>query len=108
MFGDTVSYPHFYNPRPVPRRHCAVLPFPWQVFWLPDSPTCRTFPSDLRGLKVAFNGFRPRSQRRARTGFSPVSLTPTENKLNFRFLPSRRHRSCQGYFHRFRGPVGIL
>jgi hypothetical protein len=44
-----------------------------QVFWLPDRPTCRTFPPRTCEA-VAICGVRPRLQRRDRNGFAPFSL----------------------------------
>lgn len=42
-----------------------------QVFWLPDHPTCRAFPSLILSGTC---GVRPRLQRRDRDGFAPSSL----------------------------------
>ena len=43
-----------------------------QVFWLPDRPTCRAFPSPVGDSGSP--GARPRSQRRVRDGLAPSSL----------------------------------
>jgi len=75
------------------RRKSAVSSFPerpeceptnGQVFWLPDRPTCRTFPFRNVATRFAISqnsgyvcGFRPRLQRRDRNGFSPFSLFST-------------------------------
>jgi hypothetical protein len=66
-----------FNPRSCTRNALVregAVPYahvPGQVFWLPDQPTCRAFPSTRT---VARCSVRSRSQRRARDGFAPSSL----------------------------------
>ena len=50
-----------------------------QVFWLPDRPTCRAFPSPAGDSGSP--GARPRSQRRVRDGLSPSSLGPEPRRV---------------------------
>ena len=63
------------------------IPTICKIFWLSDRPTGRSFPSRPRAT-VAFRGFRPRSQRRARPGFSPGS--PEQTWVRFFLRPWRR------------------
>ena len=52
-----------------------VMPFLLrQVFWLPDHPTCRAFPSGLSTRQWHTCGFRPRLQRRDHPRFTRGSL----------------------------------
>jgi len=55
------------RPFPYPSRGLGL--YGGQVFRLPDLPTPRTFPGPE--APVAYCGFRPRSRRRDRGGFSP-------------------------------------
>lgn len=108
--GETpLGHPSSPTPSAPERRSAAGGP----VFWLPDHPISRAFPSDstpsarqpdwraahvssLSGCFRALRGRanRPRSQRRARAGFAPASRRTERTCVPF--LPSpfdRSHRT---------------